>query len=84
VGNNYYYSSYHVLDASYVRLKNIQLGYTFRFPKAGIDRLRVMFSGENVFTLTKYWVWDPETPLLNAWGSYPIPATYSLGVNITF
>ncbi len=56
-------SDLYVEDASYMRLKNIQIGYTFSsasMKKVGGQSLRVYVSGENVFTLTKYTGIDPE------------------------
>jgi TonB-linked SusC/RagA family outer membrane protein len=77
------YQSHWVQDASYIRLKNLQAGYTFRFPKTGIDKLRLMFSGENMLTFTKFRLWDPESSA-GAADIYPLVAVYSFGVNITF
>ena len=59
-------NSYFVEDGSYVRLKNLQLGYTI--PKAiiqklGIERLRFYVQGQNLFTATKYTGLDPELSL---------------------
>ncbi|OAV74609.1 TonB-linked outer membrane protein, SusC/RagA family [Bacteroidales bacterium Barb7] len=56
-------SSYYVEDGSYLRLKNLQLGYTF--PKklmapAHIENLRIYGSVQNLFTITKYKGLDPE------------------------
>lgn len=78
-----------VQDASYLRLKNIQIGYTFQgawTQKAGIDRLRVYFSGENLATFTKMTkIFDPETIEGNSLGNvYPLSRTYSFGVSVTF
>ena len=73
-------------DASYIRLKNIQLGYTF--PKkmlqaAKISNLRVYVQAENPLCWNKYKPgWDPE---INTSGNYyPILATYTFGVNFKF
>lgn len=80
-------SSYWLQNANYLRLKNIQLGYTL--PKAwlagsGISRLRVYYSGQNLLTFTKFLKgWDPEAP--SGRGShYPQVMVNSLGVNLTF
>ncbi len=71
-------------DASYIRLKNLQLGYTIPssiMNRAGISKLRVYVSGENVFTLSKISkLFDPETISNN----YPLTRTWSMGLNITF
>ena len=65
--NGFYYSQYggyindhFVEDASYLRLKNLTLGYTIPFKKF-ISSCRVYFSAENLFTVTGYSGWDPET-----------------------
>lgn len=76
-------------DASYMRLKNLQLGYTIPMGltnRFGVDRLRVFLSGENLFTLTKLsTIFDPETIDGNSLGNcYPLSRTYSFGVSVTF
>ena len=65
--NGFYYSQYggyindhFVENASYLRLKNLTLGYTIPFKKF-INSCRVYFSAENLFTVTGYSGWDPET-----------------------
>lgn len=78
---NYAYMSHWVQNAAYVRLKNLQLGYTFKLPK--LQRLRMYVSGENLLTLTKFRTWDPETPV-GTRGSYPNISIYSFGVNLSF
>ena len=79
-------SDFWTQDASYIRLKNIQLGYTF--PKkllqaAKIGNLRVYVQAENPLCWNKYKPgWDPE---INTSGNYyPILATYTFGVNFKF
>lgn len=79
-------------DASYLRLKNITLGYTLPVSftsRFGIDRFRVYFSGENLWEHTNLIMpVDPESILTNhSWGdgqTYPFQRTYSLGLDITF
>lgn len=92
-GSNALPSEFYVEDGSYFRLKNIQLGYTLPeelTKKAFVSRLRVYFSVQNVFTLTKYSGYDPEVSS-NAlfsrgvdMNSYPNARTYTLGVNLSF
>ncbi|PXY03130.1 TonB-dependent receptor [Marinifilum breve] len=81
-------SSYWVQDASYLRLKNLEIGYTFPqalSKKAGIERLRIYMSGQNLLTFTDYKNWDPEKAIGNIRSeSYPLAKTYTLGVNLTF
>jgi TonB-linked SusC/RagA family outer membrane protein len=74
-------------DASYFRVKNIQLGYTI--PKAltekwRVSRLRLYASADNLFTATNFFYgYDPETPV-TAGGFYPVPKTIVFGLNLTF
>ena len=65
--NGFYYSQYggyvndhFVEDASFLRLKNLTFGYTIPFKKF-VSSCRVYFSAENLFTITGYSGWDPET-----------------------
>lgn len=79
-------SDWWVIDASYVRLKNLQLGYTVPervLNKINMNGLFVYLQAENAFTWSKYpQGWDPE---INSSGSYyPILATYTLGLNFKF
>lgn len=86
IGPNIQTSDFWILDASYIRLKNIQLGYSL--PKkimqtTKLGSLRVYVQAENPLTWNKYRKgWDPE---INTGGLYyPILATYTFGVNINF
>ena len=78
-------------NGAYLRLKNIQVGYTF--PKAwtkkfACEKLRLYFSGENLVTWTKMSkVLDPESlevSSMKSGSSYPIAKTYSFGLSIDF
>jgi len=90
-------SDRYVEDGSYIRLKNISLGYTF--PKAwikklGLENLRLYGNIQNLLTITKYDGYDPEIGASTADaqgytygvdnGRYPSPTVYSFGMNITF
>jgi TonB-linked SusC/RagA family outer membrane protein len=81
------FSTYWLEDASYLRLKNIQLGYTFPkewTSKAHIDKLRVYVSADNLFTATNFfYAYDPETPVSKG-GYYPQVKTIVFGFNVTF
>ena len=86
----------YILDASYVRLKNIQLGYTVPShisQKIFVQRARIYVSGENLITFTKLpSTFDPETTIASntvyetsGHGRiYPLSKVLSFGVNITF
>ncbi|MBD8348833.1 SusC/RagA family TonB-linked outer membrane protein [Dysgonomonas sp. HGC4] len=94
--NNVMVSSRFLEDASYLRLKNVQIGYTFPTKGKLISNLRVFGSATNLFTFTKYNGLDPEmTVSANSsgegdrgngidWGTYPVAKTFTLGVNMTF
>ena len=81
------FSTYWMEDASYMRLKNIQLGYTFPekwMKKARIDKLRIYLSADNLFTVSKYfYAYDPETPVSKG-GYYPQVKTFVIGLNLNF
>ncbi|RHJ51632.1 TonB-dependent receptor [Bacteroides sp. AM10-21B] len=87
-------STWHIEDGSYLRIKNITLGYTL--PKSwlsnvGINHLRVYLSTQNPFTFTKYSGYNPEvnmkgnslTPGID-YGTYPLAKSFVFGLNVTF
>ena len=89
------WSDRYIENGSYVRLKNVTLGYTF--PKKtirhiGLESLRLYANFQNLWTITKYSGYDPEigvsTASVNVMGldngRYPSPTTYSFGVNVSF
>ena len=91
--NNWKGSDIYVCDGSYMRIKNLSLGYTFPAKwtqKAFISRLRVYGMVDNLVTWTKYWGFDPEisSGSGNAQGIdrgvYPQPRTWTVGVNVSF
>lgn len=88
-------SDRYVEDGSYIRLKNITLGYTFPsklIKKFGINNLRLYANIQNLLTITGYDGYDPEigasTQSTNVYGldygRYPSPTVYSFGLNISF
>ena len=89
--NNWNMSDLYVYDGSYLRLKNISLGYTIPqsiTKKAGISRFRVYVMAENLFTWTKYQGFDPEigsggTSLGIDKGVYPQARTWTIGFNLS-
>lgn len=86
-GHNYETSDHWLQNAAYIRLKNLQFGYTLPknlTKKFYVSRLRVYFSGENLFEFSKLQKdYDPE--LTSAGGyMYPIMRNYSIGLNVTF
>lgn len=75
-------------NAAYIRLKNLQIGYTIPkniTSKWGIQNVRVFFSGENLWTGTSLAdQFDPETISSYSGNSYPLSKTLSCGINVTF
>ena len=84
--------AYQLYDASYFRVKTVQLGYTFSSgvaSKIGAKKIRVYAGANNLLTFTKYWGWDPEIGGSAAdigmdRGTYPQARTYMLGLNLNF
>jgi hypothetical protein len=83
---NYQVSDFWVMDGSYIRLKNVQLGYSLSkkiLQKLHIEKARFYISGENILTFSHYRPgWDPETNTVGNGFFYPILKTVSVGVNI--
>lgn len=80
-------SSFWVRDAGYMRLKNVQIGYTLPTKLlSGTDvKLRIFWTGQNILTFTKFYKWvDPEAPLGESGYTYPMVMVNSIGVNLTF
>ncbi len=75
-------SSVFVEDASYLRLKNIEVGYTFDKKVIGIDNLRLYVSGQNMLTFTKYTGLDPESTSLIDKGTYPQSKAIIFGIKV--
>lgn len=93
-GNNQRPSSFQVEDGSFIRLRNITLGYTFpekTFSKGNIDKLRLYITGNNLFTITDYLGYNPEVSNIAGsltpgedYGAYPLNKTIVFGVNLNF
>lgn len=84
---NYYTSDRFLEDGSYLRLKNVQLGWTL--PKnwlrtVGLENCRLYLQGGNLLTWTKYTGFDPEVSSGVDYGNYPQSRTFICGVNITY
>ena len=82
--------SRYLQDASYLRMKNIQLGYTLpksMTTKVGMQMVRLYVSGDNLATISSMSkIFDPET-IGGAWGDgklYPLSKTISVGLNVNF
>lgn len=81
-------SEAYVENASYLRLKNIEIGYTLPkgwLNKIGISNLRVYGNIQNAFTITNFRGWDPERPVgETGMTAYPQTRIYTFGVNLEF
>jgi len=75
-------SSKFVEDASYLRLKNIEIGYTFSEQVKGLSGTRIYVSAQNLLTFTKYNGLDPESTSLIDQGTYPQSKAFMLGARI--
>ncbi|GAA4645318.1 TonB-dependent receptor [Pontixanthobacter gangjinensis] len=90
---NILFSDFYVEDGSYLRLQNVQLGYSLDsklIANTGVDKLRIYASVNNAFTLTDYQGYDPSAssgaPIGGGidQGFYPVPRVYMLGINMKF
>jgi hypothetical protein len=87
-------SSYWVEDGSYLRIRNVSLGYTFDnkvLEKIKMKSLRVYLTGQNLYTFTKYPGYDPETSSEGSglarggdYLGYPSARTFIAGLNVSF
>lgn len=79
-------SDFWVRDASYLRLKNLEIGYTLNtdvLKKVGIQKLRVFANGYNLLTFDHLGFIDPESKISNK-NKYPNTRIYNFGVNVNF
>jgi len=86
-------SDRYVEDGSYLRLKNIQIGYNLPedlLNRVGARQVRLYVTARNLFTITSYNGFDPELGKVDNnnlnygidMGSYPVPRTFNIGLNI--
>ncbi|RPE12377.1 SusC/RagA family TonB-linked outer membrane protein [Chitinophaga lutea] len=81
-------SSFWVKDGSYLRLKNLQIGYTVPqnlLDRIGIKKARIFYSGQNILTFSGLYKWiDPEAPASSSIYYYPQVKVNTVGLNVTF
>ena len=92
-GDNYIHS-WAVEDASYLKLSNVTLGYTFPkhlIARVGLKNLRLYATGNNLLTWTKYTGFDPEVSTMKSgltpgvdFGAYPLSRSFIFGLNVAF
>lgn len=75
-------SSAFIEDASYLRLKNLEIGYTLDPKMLGSAKMRIYLSGQNLWTATKYTGLDPESTSLIDMGTYPQSRSFILGLKL--
>lgn len=78
-------STWWLRDASFVRLKSMEVGYTFPkmlIQKIGLEKLRIFANGNNLFTIDSMKIFDPE--MTAGIKGYPIQRTLTFGANVTF
>ena len=87
-GRNRNSQTRYLQNAAYARLKNVTLGYTL--PQSltedlSVSNLRFFVSGENLLTITKLKMYDPETVGVGGWdgATYPLSKTFSVGLTVT-
>lgn len=81
------YSDFWLKNASFIRLKNVELAYTVPSNltrKFYVERLRFFLTGNNLFTIDHIGFQDPESSAVNAGQYYPQQRTYSVGLNVSF
>jgi TonB-linked SusC/RagA family outer membrane protein len=86
IGTARQFSSRDVQDASFIRFRNLQVGYNFviKNEKLGIRGIRFWAQGQNLFTWTKWQGFDPEESNNIATYEFPNPRTYTMGLDINF
>ena len=81
-------SNYYLQDASFLRLKNIEIGYSLPqkvLQKLHIEKCRIYAGIQNAFTITGFKGWDPERPATNISSDvYPQVRVYNFGLNLNF
>lgn len=84
--NNYRASDLYLCDASYLRLKSVELGYNFNMPfmkKIKMNQCRLYVSAYNLFTLTDFMWGDPESRQSDR-PNYPLTRVINLGLKVGF
>ncbi|MDR0728651.1 MAG: TonB-dependent receptor [Prevotellaceae bacterium] len=85
-GNNTRASTWWYRDAGFIRLKNVELGYTFNpvfLQKLRVSSVRLYIQGENLYTWDDVKFWDPEITSRSG-ARYPISSTWTFGLDVTF
>jgi len=85
IENNLKTSTWWLRDGSFLRLKQVELGFSLprrTLSKLGLTQARIFFSGNNLFCFSDFDLWDPE---MGGYGiGYPIQRVYNVGINVSF
>ena len=85
IPNNQVQSTWWLRDGSFMRLKSLEIGYTFprRLTRAAfMDNLRIYFNGLNLVTWSHFKLWDPE--MAGQGFGYPVQKVFNVGINANF
>ncbi len=91
--NNQLFSSFYVEDGSYLRIQNVQLGYSLNekaLERTGFDKFRIYIAANNLFTFTEYSGYNPDVSNASPLGAgvdlgqYPQTRTFTTGINVSF
>ena len=91
--NNFLFSDFYVEDGSYLRIQNVQLGYTLPqsvLDDLNIDKIRIYIAVNNLYTFTKYRGYNPDVSNASPLGAgvdlgqYPQARTFTTGINVSF
>ncbi len=82
--NPQYFSDYYIKEGSFLRMDNINLGYTFQNSNNDKMNIRLYFSAQNVFVITDYKGLDPEVSNGIDNNIYPRPRIFMMGINVGF
>lgn len=78
-------SDYFIQDGSFLRIQNVNIGYTIDFKKSFVKGLRIYANIENLYTFTKFDGYDPEVGIDGIyWGGFPKFRKYTVGVDLKF
>jgi TonB-linked SusC/RagA family outer membrane protein len=83
-GSTRQFSSRDINDASFIRLRNLSVGYTFNFRNGPIRGFRLFAQGQNLATWTRWEGFDPEESNNIATYEFPNPRTYTIGLDVNF
>ena len=85
--NNSQLSTFWLVDGSYLRLKNAEIGYSLPkrwTQKIKMDKVRIYLTGNNLLLFSPFKLWDPDQNVSGGAAAYPITRTINAGINVAF